>query len=351
MKKPNKNNRLKAIDFFCGAGGMTYGVRQAGFNVIAGIDIDADCRATYEYNNPGSKFIEANVKTLTIDQLKSLTKIKRNDDNMLFIACSPCQYWTNLRTDKTKSSKSKTLLQYFQKFVEHFNPGHIMIENVPGILTNSKASKLNSFINFLKKNNYTVAYDIVNAVDHGIPQTRKRFVLIASRVHDSLSIPVKKSKKKPTVRDFIGKGFPEISYGHTDTTQNIHTTAGLSEINIERLKHTPKNGGTRLSWKNNKKLQLKTYIGKDNSFVDTYGRLHWDKPASTITTKFFSISNGRFAHPTQDRPISLREGATLQTFPKSYIFKGSSVAGIAKQIGNAVPPKFAKMIAQTLTRS
>jgi DNA (cytosine-5)-methyltransferase 1 len=132
----------------------------------------------------------------------------------------------------------------------------------------------------------------------------------------------------------------------------MHTTAGLSEDNIKRLKLTPKNGGSRGSWANTE-LQIEAYKkNKSNvSFNDTYGRMSWNKPAPTITTKFFSISNGRFAHPDEDRPISLREGATLQTFPKTYKFIGNSIASIARMIGNAVPPSYAKNLGITIIKN
>lgn len=345
-----KNNGLIAIDFFCGAGGMTYGLSLAGIKVIAGIDIDGTCKETYAMNNPNAKFILADMSKLTVQHLREMTGIKANDNKLVFIGCSPCQYWTRLLTDKTKASKTKNLLNYFRKFIAHFMPGHIIIENVPGILTRSKESKIYAFINFLKRNNYTLDYDIINANEYGVPQTRKRFVLVASRVGKAISLPTKQPTRKPVVSDFIGvrNGFPKLKHGNYDDTDVINTTSRLTDINLKRLQKTPHNGGTRLAWKDDATLQLSAYVGKDGTFVDTYGRLFWDKPASTITTKFHSISNGRFAHPTENRGLSLREGATLQTFPVSYTFKGNGIGSIARQIGNAVPPELAKKIALSL---
>jgi len=177
--------------------------------------------------------------------------------------------------------------------------------------------------------------------------------LIANRITDKKIFP-KPNNTNPTVADFIGEknGFSKISAGHKDFTEFKHTTAGLSQDNLKRLKLTPKNGGSRKSWADTD-LQLKAYEKKDSkiSFNDTYGRMSWDKPAPTITTKFFSISNGRFAHPEEDRPISLREGATLQTFPKSYNFIANSVSVIARMIGNAVPPLYAKQLGLTIIKN
>ncbi len=136
-----KTEKLKAVDFFCCGGGMTYGFRQAGIDVIAGIDIDPKCKETYELNNKPSKFIEADIKTFTEAELIEKTGIKKDDDNLIFIGCSPCQYWSIIKTDKTKAKDSKNLLADFQRFVDYFNPGFVVIENVPGIF-----SKVESFL-------------------------------------------------------------------------------------------------------------------------------------------------------------------------------------------------------------
>jgi DNA (cytosine-5)-methyltransferase 1 len=339
---------LKAIDFFCGAGGMTYGMRQAGIDVIAGIDIDESCKETYEYNNPTSKFIKADIKNFTFQNLIQNTRIRRNDNNLLFIGCSPCQYWSVIRTIRTKSVETKNLLSDFQNFVDYFRPGYIVIENVPGILSHKEESGLNVFINFLVDAKYNVTFDKVNVNDYGVPQTRKRFILIASRMKE-VKLPIKKKGNKAIVKDFLGKrnGFPSVSAGYKDESDFMHTVAGLEKINIERLSKTKKNGGTREAWEKDDRLQLETYklhVG----FKDVYGRMSWDKPGPTITTKFFSISNGRFGHPDELRAISLREGATLQTFPKKYVFKGKSIATNAKLIGNAVPPFLSRKIAEAI---
>lgn len=339
---------LKAIDFFCGAGGMTYGMREADINVIAGIDNDRKCKETYEYNNPGSIFLLKDIKKYTPEKLKEDTGININDDNLIFIGCSPCQYWSIIRTKRDKSFDSKNLLVDFKRFVAFFNPGYIVIENVPGIMRKREESGLEDFLNYLEENKYYKDYRVINANDYGVPQTRKRFLLIASRVKN-VKLPNKKRGKKATVKQFIGenKGFARIGAGHKDETDFMHTVAGLEEINIERLKRTKKDGGTREIWADDEKLQLNTYKNH-KGFNDVYGRMSWDKSGPTITTKFFSISNGRFGHPEQLRAISLREGATLQTFPKSYLFKEKSIASIAKLIGNAVPPILSKVIGSNL---
>jgi len=184
--------------------------------------------------------------------------------------------------------------------------------------------------------------------NYGVPQSRKRFSLIANRVLGRSIFPEPLKGNKQTVQDFIGQknGFKKVSVGYKDNTVFHHTVAGLAPKNILRLKKTPKNGGSWLNWAHDKDLKRKKYRG--NGFVDNYGRMSWDKPAPTLTTKFFSVSNGRFAHPDEDRAISIREGATLQTFPKTYKFYVKSMADAARMIGNAVPPLFAKQLGKVI---
>ena len=181
---------------------MTYGFRKAGINVIAGIDIDAACKETYEFNNKGSKFIETDIKEYTFKQLKNDTSIKENDDSLIFIGCSPCQYWSIIKTIKTKSKLSKNLLTDFQRFVEHFKPGYVVVENVPGILKKEKESGLKKFVESLKAINYTVKYKILNANHYGVPQRRRRFTLIASRVNKQIELPEPDKQDLPTSKRF-----------------------------------------------------------------------------------------------------------------------------------------------------
>ena len=346
------NNKYTAIDFFCGGGGMTCGLRQAGIDVIAGVDFDKDAKETYEYNNQGSRFVIADINELTENYFEEQFGIKINDDNLIMAGCSPCQYYSIINTTKEKSIKSKDLLLQFKRFVDYYNPGYVLVENVPGIVTN-KNSILSIFLDFLKDKGYKIVMDVVNMKDYGVPQSRRRFSLIATRLQDKeISLPVKENKVI-NLENVLGEknGFPCIPAGYRDRTDYNHTVAGLSDKTLRRLQKTKHNGGNRLDWANDDDLQLKCFIGKDNSFKDTFGRMWWDRPSPTITTKFFSVSNGRFAHPEEDRPISLREGATIQTFPKDYVFKTSSIAATAKLIGNAVPCEYARRLGEVIIKN
>jgi DNA (cytosine-5)-methyltransferase 1 len=344
----------KAIDFFCSGGGMSYGMQQAGIKILAGIDFDKNCKETYKANIRDAEFILADVFELKESELEKKLSLKKNDDNLVFIGCSPCQYWSIIYTKEKgeRAEKGKNLLKEFHRFVRYFNPGYVVVENVPGVLRRKAESGLEDFINWLKNNGYRVHFNVHEVSEYGVPQHRRRFTLIANRITNKEIEPERKQGKKLTVRDVIGEknGFPKVEAGHKDYSIFMHTVAGLKGINIKRLNLTEKNGGTRLAYVNSE-LAPKCHRNKKDGFKDTYGRMCWDKPSPTITTKFFSISNGRFAHPEENRAISLREGAVLQSFPKDYIFKTTSIANTARMIGNAVPPKYAEAIGKAIINS
>lgn len=355
--KQNNNlspNKIHAVDFFCGGGGMSYGLQEAGIDIIAGIDSDKSCEYTYLSNIRNAKFIHADIAEIKESTLEKELKLQKNDNNLILIGCSPCQYWSIINTDKTKSAQSKNLLNEFARFVKYFQPGYVVVENVPGVLRQKEESGLENFINWLKNNGYeNPHFKVHNVNDFGVPQNRKRFTLIANRITEDEIIPAVIKGKKLVVKDVLGvkNGFPKIKPGHKDKTDFMHTVPNISDINKRRLEKVEKDGGNRLGFADNPELQLNCFVGKENSFRDTYGRLWWKKPSPTITTKFFSISNGRFVHPEEDRALSIREGATLQSFPKTYKFKGNSVASIARIIGNAVPPKYAEAIGKAIIKN
>ena len=343
---------MRAIDFFCGGGGMTNGLIQAGINVIAGVDLDAEAKETYEFNNRGAKFVNEDITTMDVHYFEGEPfNVRPNDDEMVFVGCSPCQFYSIIRSKKDKSRKTKDLLLQFYRFIEHYKPGYILVENVPGIMSN-KETVLNDFLQKLdnlgygNKENGKCVYDVVNMKDYGIPQNRRRFSLIATRLDRQVHLPEHENHVM-TVREAIGdeNNFPRIPAGYRDKDMvRYHSTRSLSPLNLKRIKAVKKNGGNRLIFKDNPELQLKCYIGRDSSFRDVYGRLYWDKPSSTITTKFLSFTNGRFGHPEQNRCISIREGATLQSFPYDYEFKTGSVSTAARLIGNAVPPEYGRRL-------
>jgi DNA (cytosine-5)-methyltransferase 1 len=341
---------LQAVDFFCGAGGVTCGFNNIGINVLGGIDIDCKFKKTYEDNNKKAIFINEDVSNMQVERLQTLLPIYKNQDNLIFVGCSPCQYYSNLKSDKTKSKASRLLLDDFKEFTLYYRPGFVFIENVPGLET-KKGSPLHRFKKDLKKQGYSFDQNVLNAKYFGVPQSRRRFVLIASRLVNRIELPkqIRKKEQIITVKKAIGNYniFPKVSMGTKDTSDFQHSVARLSNLNMERIKATPKDGGTRRAWADNESLQLECYKEHEGHY-DVYGRLYWNKPAPTITTRFIYTSTGRYSHPEQDRALSLREGATLQSFPLNYKFYSSNQGAVATMIGNAVPPKLAEAIGLSL---
>lgn len=342
---------LKAVDFFCGAGGVTCGFKNVGIKVLGGLDIDSQFKKTYEDNNDAI-FINEDVSALSLnpEKLSKLLPIEKQDNNLIFIGCSPCQYFSNLKSDKKKSKKSRLLLEDFKTLVLYYSPGYIFIENVPGLET-KKGSPLNSFKIALRKQGYVFDQNVLNAKYFGVPQNRRRFVLIASRLSTEISVPkqVRDKQKLVSIKDAIGdyNQFPKIKAGTEDKSEFIHSSSRLSDLNLKRIKRTPKDGGSRKTWASDPHLQLECYKNHDGHH-DVYGRLAWKKQAPTITTRFIYTSTGRYSHPEQNRALSLREGATLQSFPLHYNFHSSNKGAIATMIGNAVPPKLAEAIGLTI---
>lgn len=345
----NRKTKIEAVDFFCSSGGVTCGFKQAGINVLGGIDIDSNYRETYEINNKAT-FLNSDISKLQFNEFERAFDIGKNQNNLIFIGCSPCQYYTNLKTNKNKSKETRLLLDDFRRFVEYYLPGFIFIENVPGF-NGKNGSPIERFKSFLKTNGYHFIDNVLNTKDYNIPQNRRRYILLATRLDTTLEFP-KKSHKPFTVKDAIGdyEIYTPIVNGEIDNSDFMHSASSLTEINFKRIQKTPKDGGDRRSWENDMKIQLDCYKNHKGHY-DVYGRMFWDKPSPTITTRFNSFSNGRFGHPEQDRAITLREGATLQTFPLDYVFYSKSTGIIAKMIGNAVPPRFAKLIGNSLIKS
>lgn len=340
-----------AIDFFCGAGGLSKGLALAGIKVLAGIDNNILCKETYDKNNSPSIFINADMREFTpeilLEKIPELREV--NPADLLLAGCAPCQPFSQANQSEERSPDA-TLLSQFSRFVEHFLPGQVMIENVPGIARVKGNSTFKRFLNLLDKNGYKVIYKPVNAKYYGVPQNRVRLLVLAVRNAEEIAFPEQTHFLKPTgeqkrlvtVRDVITK-FPPIAAGEKHQTIANHVAARLEDKNIKRLQNTPHDGGSRTSWSED--LILDCHSNGHKGHTDVYGRMFWDKPSPTLTCKCQSISNGRYGHPEQDRGISLREAAALQSFPDDYIFYGSNTS-IAAQIGNAVPVQLGKVMGE-----
>ena len=330
---------MKAFDFFCGAGGLTHGLRNAGIDVTAGIDCDLRCAPTYENNNYGAKFIHKDMADVELKDLE-LDKSLPRSNNVLFAGCAPCQPFSSHRKDFRQKPEA-TLLSQFGRLVRAAMPDYVLLENVPGLAKVRGFSTFRRFLSMLDKCNYRYIYNVLDAQYYGVPQRRRRLVLLAARKRQvSLPEPKYGDGLRPvkTVRHAIA-GFPPIAAGERHPTVFNHVAACITKKNLKRLQATPIDGGDRRSWPPS--LHLACHANNHLGHTDVYGRMHWDKPAPALTGKCASISNGRYGHPEQNRAISLREAAALQSFPNKYKFFGHN-KNISMQIGNAVPVKFAE---------
>ncbi|MFZ4847162.1 DNA cytosine methyltransferase [Enterococcus casseliflavus] len=338
---------INAVDLFCGVGGLTCGVQKTGINVVAGYDIAKECKFSYEHNNK-AKFIHKDIKDISDMEISEL--YPHNTDIKILMGCAPCQpfsaYSHRYKESETRKQKMD-LLDYFGKQVELVKPEIVSMENVPQLRNDPVFEK---FVNLLECNGYYVDWKIVYAPEYGVPQNRRRLLLLASRLGEiNLMEPIRIEGDYPTVREAIS-GLKPLKAGEVDNDDFLHRARKLSDLNIKRIKSS-RPGGTWKDWDEN--ILPDCYKRKSGeSYKSVYGRLEWDKPSSTITTQFIGYGNGRFGHPEQDRALSLREGAILQTFPKDYQFvekaEDVSFVKLAVQIGNAVPVKLGEVIGQSI---
>ncbi|WP_034949927.1 DNA cytosine methyltransferase [Erwinia oleae] len=339
--------KIKVFDFFSGCGGTSQGFKQAGMDIVFGVDINKDAGKTFEINFPKSYFLNIDIRDLPVsDILGFINGNSHKDDYILFSGCAPCQPFSSQNKNKKDDDPRIDLLSEFSRFVRGVLPDFVFVENVPGIQKVSKKSRpFLGFIDTLEELGYCYEYKILPALWFGVPQKRERLVLVASK-HGSVRLPLATHDGKinpySTVRDWI-YDLPDVDAGSVHPNIDDHETAKLSSLNIERIKATPEGGG-REHWPERLLLECHKH---HTGHTDVYGRLSWDKPASSLTTKCISYSNGRFGHPAQNRALSVREAACLQTFPRDYKFFGS-LQSKARQIGNAVPPLMAEVIGREI---
>jgi DNA (cytosine-5)-methyltransferase 1 len=336
--------KISCIDLFCGAGGLTHGLVLEGIRVVAGIDMDPACRYPYEANN-SAKFVEKDVSQVTTAELNELFG---DADIKVLAGCAPCQPFSTYAQRYEVDGKDGKwgLLYEFARLAKGAKPDVITMENVPSV---AKHEVFQDFVDTLERLGYNVWFDVVDSSQYGVPQTRRRMVLLAS-LYGEIAMIQPTVEKPKTVKQAIGRLRP-LRAGEAAPRDKLHVSSTLSEKNIQRIK-VSKPGGTWRDWPEqlvadcHRSASGKTYPG-------VYGRMEWDKPAPTMTTQCYGFGNGRFGHPEQDRAISLREAAIIQSFPRNYAFipKNGEVSFkvLGRLIGNAVPVDLGRAIGRTIS--
>jgi DNA (cytosine-5)-methyltransferase 1 len=346
-KRRGRLPRIEVVDLFCGIGGLSYGLRSRGLHVLAGFDLDDTCKFAYETNNE-APFIHKNICNITKEDI--LPRYHSNAIKVL-AGCAPCQPFSSYAfKNKDKDPNKYDLLYQFGRLVCEVQPDIVTMENVPAIQKFKLKNVLGDFVTTLDSHGYHVSCQVVYCPDYGVPQTRKRLVLLASRFGPvKLVPPTHKNEHYLTVRDAIGD-LPPLQAGEGNVNDPLHRCRALSPLNMRRIVATPYGG----SWKDwPEELILECHKKKGGkSFGSVYGRMVWDEPAPTMTTLCTGLGNGRFGHPVQNRAISAREAALIQTFPMDYKFfpneEEVSITKASRYIGNAVPPRLGAVIAESI---
>lgn len=334
---------IKAVDLFCGAGGLTHGLKRAGIDVKLGVDIDPACRYPYEANNE-AKFLLKSVEEVNTSEL---TENYEQSGLNLLAGCAPCQTFSTYNQKACSNDKRWWLLLQFGRLVEGSSPDLVTMENVPGLKDQEVFTK---FVEKLKKNGYFTHYEVVDSSRYGLPQRRRRLVLLASQLGDvRLLSPEEMGTKPMKVKDAI-HDLPPLKAGEIDPKDPLHQSSELSELNLKRIRAS-RPGGTWRDWP--KELVSPCHLKESGkTYPGVYARMSWEEPAPTMTTQYFGFGNGRFGHPEQDRAISLREGAIFQGFPKDYKFvpPGEPIKKkeLGRLIGNAVPVRLGELIGRSL---
>ena len=355
MSVEKKKPLFVAVDLFSGGGGLTLGLKEAGFLVCAAVEYDKHASATYAVNHPETILYSKDIRNVTGAELLSTSPTSRID---LIAACPPCQGFSTLTSKYKKNDPRNELIFEFARIIREVMPKTLMMENVPG-LTRKGAHLFNPVISELESLGYKITYEILNVADYGIPQHRRRLVVLGS-LSSKLAIPAPTHCENSdgmlpnwqTVREAISKIPEPMTLADTRAIGGPrklgwNVVRNLGALNIARLKAT-RAGTSRAELP--KSLRPACHQ-KDGGFSNVYGRMSWDKPSPTITGGCTTLSKGRFGHPSELRTISVREAAALQSFPENYVFETEFIDQACTIIGNALPPNFAKIMASVCATS
>jgi DNA (cytosine-5)-methyltransferase 1 len=350
--KPSNPTSLTAVDLFAGGGGLTLGLKRAGFNVVAAVEVEPHAFSTYKANHPEVHALKQDIRTVSGE---SLLQFSPSGEIDLLAGCPPCQGFTSLTSKYKRFDPRNILIREMSRLVKESSPRAVMMENVPGLTTKGKELFV-EFLEVLGDLGYFVSFHILQTADYGVPQSRRRLVLLAGKGF-SIDIPKPTHSRLPnsqlkawrTLRD----GLPDLPRPLTldqsarcggPLRVNWHVVRSLSPRNRRRIRLAkPGKVWTAIP----RKLRPACHQRKSAGFTNVYGRMAWGRVAPTITAGFATLSKGRFGHPDQDRTISVREAASLQTFPLDYIFDTPFMEYVCDIVGNALPPRFA----QTLSHS
>lgn len=335
---------------FAGGGGLSQGLKQAGFTVSAAVEIEPSACGAYLVNHPETVLFEKDIKQISGEELIRTSPTGKID---LIAACPPCQGFSSLTAKYRRDDHRNELIFDFVRLVDEIRPCTVMMENVPGLANGKGASVFKSAIHSLELLGYKLSYDVVDVANYGVPQNRRRLVVLGSR-DENISIPKPTHARTPksdqqrwkTVRDAIeGESDPiplNVAISEDESTHKWHVVRNLSPLNVARLRAVgPGQSRSALP------IELRPDCHKNSGtgFSNVYGRMTWDEPAPTITGGCTTLSKGRFGHPSKLRTISVREAALLQTFPRNYKFNTLHMEKVCKIIGNALPPLFAEVMA------
>lgn len=334
--------KFKAIDIYCGSGAVTEGLKAEGISVLAAIDNDTIACETYKLNHPEVCLYPTDIRKLNPAEIRAGIGFTGSLD--LLIVCAPCQPFSSQNRKRAADDQRADLVLESLKFVREFMPEMVFFENVPGIAISGPLQSLRQRLAGL---GYTLSTPkTLNAADCGVPQRRERCIMVAARNAENVNTFYESIITRPpiSVRQTIGWLTPLCS-GERDYDDPLHFARNHQSIVLQRLQHIPQDGGSRLSLP--PELELECHKGRKNDFPDVYGRMKWDDVAPTLTTGCTDVTKGRYAHPRDNRAITLREAALLQSFPPHYRFYGNS-GQIARQIGNAVPVNMIRTLAPAL---
>jgi len=346
MRKSRKDKPFgEVVDLFCGVGALSHGLKQAGFEIKAGYDTDARCKFAFETNNRAT-FHARDVSKLTA---KEVSAHFTGSFPKILAGCAPCQPFSTYK-QRYDEDPQWGLVEKFAKLAVQVAPDFVTMENVPALERYKDGKVFQRFVDTLKRGGYSVEWTIARCEEFGVPQRRRRLVLIAAK--DRSAVPLNAGKTAAvSVMEAIG-GLPRLAAGEADPNDRLHVASSLSDLNLRRIRAS-KPGGTWRDWPNelraacHRKPSGKTYSG-------VYARMTWDNPSPTMTTQCYGYGNGRFGHPDQDRAISLREAAILQSFPPNYRFlpekEAPSMKEVGRWIGNAVPVKLGEAIGKQIAQ-